>query len=260
MVSHQPLYSRLYDVMAERIRSGEWPEGQRVPSEKALVEEFGTSRGPVRQALSQLRAEGLIDGGRGAPPRVQRAIPSQSFDTYLSFTEWAEGLGRVASQKTIEVARRLADDQLARDLEVEPDSPVVVVTRLRMIDDEPVMLERGTYTADAGQHLLEADLETSSIYQTLRDHGIIPSRARNVIDAVAAGPLDAHWLGIAEGGPLLRVRRVSYDQHGRVVDLAENHYLPTRATFAIENTKLSPAQLTRLTVDDGGSAGESPVR
>lgn len=249
MTANRPLHSRLYEVMAARIRSGEWAEGERVPTEKVLVEEFGTSRGPVRQALERLRAEGLVDGGRGAPPRVQRAVPSQSFDTYVSFTEWAEQLGRTPSQRTIEVSRRLADVQLAQHLDIAADSAVVVVVRLRLLDGEPVMLERGTYAHRAGAILLDVDLDAVSIYQTLRENDIVPTRARHVIDAVAASALDAHWLGVAEGSPLLRVRRVSYDQRGDVTDYADNRYLPSRATFEIDNTKTSTAPLARLAVE-----------
>lgn len=254
MSSKQPLHEQLYAAMAERIRLGHWPEGERVPSEKALEEEFGTSRGPVRQALARLRAEGLIVGGRGAPPRVQRAVPAQSFDTYMSFTEWAEELGRVPGQKTIEVTRRLADERLARDLRIEPDSPVVEVVRLRTFDDEPVMLERSAYALDIGKHLLAVDLDTHSIYQTLQEQGITQTRARNVIDAIAASAFDAQWFGIEVGSPLLRVRRIAFDEAGSVVDVVENHYLPSKATFAVENIRDQRTPLSRVTVD-----GESRV-
>lgn len=44
----QPLHTQIYSALAERIRTGEWAEGDQLPSEKALIEEFGTSHGPVR--------------------------------------------------------------------------------------------------------------------------------------------------------------------------------------------------------------------
>ena len=249
MVSKQPLHSRLYASMVDRIRSGVWPEGTRVPSENALMEEFGTSRGPVRQALARLRTEGLIVGGRGAPPRVQNAVPAQSFDTYISFTEWAEELGRELSQKTIEVTRKLADGPTARALGVTESSFVVEIVRLRMLDGEPVMLERSIYPMEIGRHLISEDLDVKSIYQILREQGISPVRARNVIDAVGAGDFEAHWLEVETGSPLLRLSRTALDEQGHVVDIVDNHYLPHKATFAIENTRDNPTPLTRVSVD-----------
>lgn len=257
MTENKPLHSQLYSVMVDRINSGAWKAGERVPSEKELLAEFGTSRGPVRQALARLRTEGFIAGGRGAPPTVQKAVPSQSFDTYISFTEWAEELGHVPGQKTIEVSRRLADEQSARHLGLTAGSQMVEVVRLRMFGKDPVMLERSFYPFEVGKHLLAADLDASSIYQILREHDIFPTRARNVIDAVAAGEFEAHWLGVDLGSPLLRVRREAFDQEGKVVDFVENCYLPSKATFAVENTRFVPNPFTRVTLTpgDAGAAG-----
>ncbi len=249
MPTPPPLHTRVYGAMAERIRSGEWTEGDQLPSEKALVEEFGTSRGPVRQALARLRSEGLIAGGRGAPPRVQKVVPSQSFDTFISFTEWSEELGYPPIRKTIEMSRRLADEQAARRLGAEPGAPFVFVSRLRKFEDDPVMLEQGYYPLEAGQHLLAVDLDRNSIYQILKSHGIVPTRAHNVIDAVAAADFAAKWLELPVGAPLLRLRRTAYDERGRVVDFVENLYRPDMATFAIDNARHERNPLRHVLVD-----------
>ncbi|WP_344683955.1 MULTISPECIES: GntR family transcriptional regulator [Actinomycetes] len=249
MTSAEPLHQQVYAAMVERIRSGHWREGEQVPSEQTLVEEFGTSRGPVRQALARLRAEGLLIGGRGAPPRVQKVVPSQPFDTYISFTEWAESLGRDLTQVTIEVARRGAGAVIAEKLEVPEGSFVIEVVRVRSLDGEPVMVERGAYPYDVGRHLLTADLDENSIYRILREQDICPVRARNVIDAVAADAQQGEWLRVEAGSPLLRVRRQSFDGRGRPVDFAENFYLPSHATFAVENTRAQTPGLSRVTID-----------
>jgi GntR family transcriptional regulator, gluconate operon transcriptional repressor len=47
------------DVLRERILSGDFGEGERL-NEAALARQLGTSRGPIREALKQLRAEGLV--------------------------------------------------------------------------------------------------------------------------------------------------------------------------------------------------------
>ena len=243
MSPDHPLYSRIYTEMARRVHSGEWEEGMRLPSEERLREEFGTSRGPVRQALALLRSEGLITGGRGAPPRVRQAVPAQPFDTYVSFTEWAELLGREPTQTVIEIARKLASEQLAEALDIPAESPVVEVIRARGLGPDPVMIERGAYIYPVGRLLLSADLDANSIYRIFRENGVFPTRSRNVFDAVGADALDARWLGVAEKTPLLRVRRVSYDQNGRIIDSTENRYMPERANFVVENTSAHPNAL-----------------
>lgn len=61
----------LAGVLRERIRTGELPEHARLPTQRALVEEFGTNRTTVRQALAILEREGYLSArGRGAPAVV----------------------------------------------------------------------------------------------------------------------------------------------------------------------------------------------
>ena len=45
----KPLWSQLYDILESRILNGEYKEGEVLPSEMSLMEEFGVSRVTVRQ-------------------------------------------------------------------------------------------------------------------------------------------------------------------------------------------------------------------
>lgn len=63
---------RLTHEMLRRIRNDEWPVGSLVPSERVLMEEFGVSRIPLREAMSHLRALGVLDTEHGRGSTVQR--------------------------------------------------------------------------------------------------------------------------------------------------------------------------------------------
>ncbi|MBP1326110.1 GntR family transcriptional regulator [Leucobacter exalbidus] len=248
MTMAAPLHSQLYEEMLLRIRTGAWPAGEKVPSERSLIAEFGTSRGPVRQALATLRAEGMIVGGRGAPPRVHRSAPHQSFDTFMSFTEWARGLGLVPGQRVIERVRRPATEEMARELQIAPDAPVVEIIRLRLLGDKPAMLERSLFPFEVGKHLLQSPLECGSIYQTLARVGVVPVRAKHVIDAIPAHPLEAEQLHINQGTPLLRVRRLTYGASQSIIETTDDRYLPEMTSFVVENNTDQRMPLARHAV------------
>jgi DNA-binding LacI/PurR family transcriptional regulator len=55
-----PKYKRIYEKLREQLTDGTYNEGNKLPSEKELVERFGASRPTVRRALAQLESEGLI--------------------------------------------------------------------------------------------------------------------------------------------------------------------------------------------------------
>ncbi|HYE99632.1 MAG TPA: FadR/GntR family transcriptional regulator [Planctomycetota bacterium] len=60
------------DRVLERVRTGEWPPGHELPSERALIQEFGVSRIPLREALSSLRTLGVLETRPGSGTRVKR--------------------------------------------------------------------------------------------------------------------------------------------------------------------------------------------
>ena len=49
-----PLYYQLENVLREKISSGSFQDGERMPTELELIEEYGVSRITVRQALKSL--------------------------------------------------------------------------------------------------------------------------------------------------------------------------------------------------------------
>lgn len=61
----KPLWSQLYDILENKIINGEYKEGEVLPSELSLMEEYGVSRVTVRQAMDKLINAKLISRKRG---------------------------------------------------------------------------------------------------------------------------------------------------------------------------------------------------
>lgn len=241
-----PLHEQLRTEFLRRIAVGIWPEGTQLPSEAELCAEFGASRGPVRQALAALRVEGAISGGRGKPPVVRPAVASQSVETFMSFTEWAESIGKEPGQRTMEIARRQAGEHVGEQLNIEASDPIVALLRLRLMDGEPAMVERSHFVLAAGDGLFDFDTDSGSTFRYLLATGIDLHSARHIIDAVAADETDAQLLGIEKGAPLLRERRVTYSSSGEALEYADDRYRPELANFMISNTLHGRAPLVRV--------------
>ncbi|MGA7206957.1 MAG: GntR family transcriptional regulator [Specibacter sp.] len=253
-----PLHEQLREEFLHRIASGQWPEGGAVPSEAELCREFGASRGPVRQALAALRAEQVISGGRGKPPVVRPAVVSQSVETFLSFTEWAETIGKVPGQRTVEIARRAAGPLVAEQLGLEPAQQVVALLRLRSLDGEAAMVERSHFVLDAGNSLFDFDTDSGSTFRHLLGQGVDLHSARHIIDAVAADDTDAALLGIDAGSPLLRERRVTFSSRGEPLEFADDRYRPELANFMISNTLHGRAPMARVQSTTPRTQGATP--
>ena len=61
----QSLTSMLIEAVTERIQSGQYKRGDQLPTEKDMIEEFGVSRTVVREAISNLKASGLVSTHQG---------------------------------------------------------------------------------------------------------------------------------------------------------------------------------------------------
>ena len=70
-----PAYEQVKAWIRQHIASGEWKPGDPVPSEAALMEQFGISRMTANRALRELAAEGLVTRVQGSGTRVAAAAP-----------------------------------------------------------------------------------------------------------------------------------------------------------------------------------------
>ena len=64
--SSEPMFARIKAWLLTEIQSGRWKEGDLIPSEQALVKEFGVSRMTVNRAVRELSAEQVLTRRQGA--------------------------------------------------------------------------------------------------------------------------------------------------------------------------------------------------
>lgn len=232
------MYIDIAHDLRERIASGQLRPGDDVPTEAELAERWQTSRGPIRNALAALRAEGLVETTRGRPARVVSKKATQPVDMSVPFTRWARDLGVEPGAQTQEVALRRAAD-LAELFGISPDDQVVSVLRLRMLDGRPTMVERLNYTEDVGRLLFQIDTDAVSITDYLGEHGHPIVSVQHEIDAMAADERDAALLRVPLGTPLLRLSRISRDAEGRIFEASQDRYLGDVVRFTVAGSGIS---------------------
>jgi GntR family transcriptional regulator len=222
---------RYYEIeQALRTRIAELSADEPLPSDAMLCEEFGVSRMTARNAVQRLVQEGIVYRvpGRGtfvAEPPVHRQAGN-----LLSFTEEMRRQGRVPSSKVLAREVREPGPSEASALQLGPEESVIALRRLRLADDEPIVIEEAVFPAAAGlAELLEAsDLEHRSLHDTLVHGGHVPTQGRARLGAESATPEDALLLAVPEGSPLLVEKRVIHDQDGRPLELCESRYAGDR--------------------------------
>jgi GntR family transcriptional regulator len=221
---------RYYEIeQALRARIADLKPDEPLPSDAMLCEEFGVSRMTARNAVQRLVQEGIVYRvpGRGtfvAEPPVHRQAGN-----LLSFTEEMRRRGRVPHSRVLLREVREPRPSEASALQLKPGETVIVLRRLRLADDEPIVIEEAVFPAAAVATLLEsADLEHRSLHDTLVDGNHVPTQGRARLGAEAAGADDAALLDVPVDSPLLVEKRVIHDQDGRPLELCESRYAGDR--------------------------------
>jgi GntR family transcriptional regulator len=210
-VSRQiPLYYQLQTILLEKITSGAWGPGHRLPSEAELGESYGVSRITVRQALAALEAEGRLrrEPGRGTfviglpsgGPGLEGSL--EDFTSFLkSTTNRVTSVGRV--QAGVEEAGRLR---------LPVGSPLTRCCCLRSHRDEAcgVMVHELPY--ELGRHFSKANWREPMAQVLHNKLGIRMVNTRHSVRASLSGVNVARLLDTRIGAPLLTVERIISDE------------------------------------------------
>jgi DNA-binding GntR family transcriptional regulator len=101
----QSVVERLFERMRTHIIEGRFAPGQRLV-EADLTEQFGISRGPLREAVRRLAAEGLVDITHNRGARVKRLDHGEVIALY-EVREVMEGLAaRLAAERASTAERK----------------------------------------------------------------------------------------------------------------------------------------------------------
>lgn len=156
-----PLYYQLAESLREKIRSGEFGIGHKIPTERELMQTHNLSRNTVRQALSILSNEGLIVRDHGHGTYVSNL--SNKFDYMLdTFVENSDLLRRAGYTPTVQQVstQKLIPDELVRNaLLLQKGEEVICHTRIFLGDKRPAMytLDYLPFKITGENYLSEAD-------------------------------------------------------------------------------------------------------
>jgi GntR family transcriptional regulator len=143
-----PLYYQLKVWLTQRIQDGTLAPGQQIPTEQELCTQFGLSRGTVRQALTELAADGHVYLVRGRGTILEQR-------------------GLAFERQVHELSPRAATPAIATALRVEPQTPLVYLKRLWLVEGEPLMVADSYLPEKLAGGLYRVDLNNQSLYQAL---------------------------------------------------------------------------------------------
>lgn len=224
------LYESCASVLSREIATGTLPPGQRLPSERSLGEALGFSRLTVRRALHALAERGQLERDERRGWQVRSEQVSETLNTLMGFTQMARLRGLVASSRILSLVYREATIDESESLRVPARAPMLVLSRLRLLDDRPTAIECLRMPKNRVRWPPRFDF-TSSIYAALESQGIVPTRADAFVEVIDASDSDAQLLGVVPGRGLLRMNCTTYGADSVPISLESSRYHPDRYRF-----------------------------
>jgi len=215
------------------IRAGRLSNGDLIDSEAGLMRRFAVSRNTVRRGLELLSRQGLITTRTGIG----------SFVTYDGATiDSAKGWTVALSQDGGAVETRLLGINVGSshraDQRLGGQGHYLRIDRLRFCRKagQGVSLERSRLPwRDAFAAVPDEGLKDGSLNATLAALGLAAASGEEIAGVIPAlSAVDAAIMRRPDGGPMLRLERVTRDASGAVLEYVESILDPARFGLRIE--------------------------
>ena len=132
---------RIVSALLEELRTGRYAQADRLPAEVDLAAELGVSRTVIRDALSEMERAGYIERVRGIGTVVNRSVLGlrSRLDQKLEYYPLIRSFGSYPHADGIQIYPVRANEELARELAIEPGDEVICIKKRILADTTPVI-------------------------------------------------------------------------------------------------------------------------
>jgi DNA-binding GntR family transcriptional regulator len=216
-----PLYKQIEDVIRGQINSGKWQRHYKLKAEADLAEEFGVSRGTLRQALQSLVEEGLLTQIQGKGTFV--AIPRNDLPLaqwLITMHEVLAATGQDFSTEVLDQENVRGTDNVRALLDLPQHEQLLYLRRRLLIQEEPIVIMENYVRLSLCPRLARVDFSETPLFDAIENScGLrIGWGQRNFAATTGA---KAELLGAKIDEPILYLEQVSYLEDGTPFEYSE---------------------------------------
>ncbi len=210
-----PLYIQIENIIKSKILSGEIKEGDRLPPENVLSKQFNVSPLTIRQALSFMVEEGVLDRKPGIGTIVKKN-PYEKITLGLSGKiDELLSLGLDTETKSLCSEVIQGFEKPVHYLKLNPTDLIYFVEKLRYWKAIPVMVVDEYVPYSLVAPFIKNKKSKLSLYSILTQRkGVILKEAVQTIESSTADQRIANLLQIEMGSPLFYIERTFFEKSG----------------------------------------------
>jgi GntR family transcriptional regulator len=231
--NQEKLYIQIMRLLVDEIGRGTWKIGDRIPSEDELAARFSVSKITIRQALSNLAADGYLMKLQGKGTFVAGNRPVVGLTMKTGFTDGLFGRGVAETREVLE--RGLVDPPAEVGRLLITAGPVYRIATRRLAEGVPVSSDESFIPVGLLPGIEEEDLAGFVLFAAIQERGTRKVfRMRQTVEIATLNGREALTLGGEAGIPALAVHRLligAEDQplaYSRIVEIGDRFKLETQ--------------------------------
>jgi GntR family histidine utilization transcriptional repressor len=201
-----PIFQRIKDYLLAEIATGTWKEGDVIPSEQALVKQFGVSRMTVNRAVRELTAEQVLTRRQGSGTYVAQQKYQATLLEIKSIADEVRARGHAHRSSLQQLERVRASDLMAKQFELPPGHPLFHSVIVHFENGVPIQVEDRWVNPQCAPDYMEQDFAHVTPNEYLMQAAPLQG-ATYSIEALAAPRDIADMLAIDTRQPCLVLRR-----------------------------------------------------
>ncbi|WP_163654833.1 GntR family transcriptional regulator [Listeria sp. PSOL-1] len=238
MPQNQTKYSYIAEEIRNRILNHQYPENQAIPSEVSLAKEFSCSRMTMKKALEVLVLEGLLYRKRGHGTFIiKSALRGEQLPIYnqevSGFTKLLNG--KNVQSEVIHFEVIFPDETVQAKLNITSETPIYDILRIRMVGDEPYVLEHTFMPVTLIPGMTQTVLE-NSVYRYIQEElGLRIASSYKQIRADKPSELDQKYLLCKAEDPIIEVEQTVYLNSGTAFEYSLSRHRYDKFVFKVIN-------------------------
>ncbi|MDR3006094.1 MAG: histidine utilization repressor [Acidovorax sp.] len=224
-----PAFQRIKDYVLQQIHSGQWQQGQAIPSEAALAKQFGVARMTVNRALRELSDDQTLTRVQGSGTFVAQHKYQSTLVQLRNIADEIAARGHVHHGELQRLERCKAEPALMREFKQELPQTLFHSVVVHYENDLPIQLEDRYVNPAVAPDYLSQDFASQTPNAYLMR--VAPLQAVEFsIEAGMPSPEMAELLRMEAQEPCLVLRRRTHSQ-GQVASVSALWHPASRYQF-----------------------------
>lgn len=225
-----PIFQRIKDHLLAQIGAGVWKEGDVIPSEQALVKQFGVSRMTVNRAVRELTAEQVLTRRQGSGTYVAQQKYQSTLLQIKSIAEEVRARGHVHRSSLQHLEQVKASELMAKQFELAAGHALFHSVIIHFENGVPIQVEDRWVNPDCAPDYMDQDFGAITPNEYLMKAAPLQGASYS-IEALPAPREIADMLAIEVRQACLVLRRQTLSG-GRIATIATMWHPGHRYQFA----------------------------